>query len=170
MDEAVTVRPAISSDIESIIDLWRELLEYHAQLGPNWTPAQDSAEHFARFLAEQLSKDGVLILIAEVDGKAMGYCQAVIGSRPLIFEQTERCVVLDLVVAEAERKLGVGGRLLDEIEGWARERGVRRIEVGVACSNDPAVAFYHNRGFSAYSQRMAKDIATDVKTCQLHAS
>jgi len=112
MDKAVTVRPAISSDIGSIVDLWRDLLEYHPQLGPNWAPAPDSAEHFARFLAEQLSTDGVLILIAEVDGKAMGYCQAMIGSRPPIFEQTERCVVLDLVVTEAERKQGVGGGYL----------------------------------------------------------
>jgi ribosomal protein S18 acetylase RimI-like enzyme len=164
MDKAVTVRPAINSDIESIIDLWWELLEYHAELGPSWTPAQDSAEHFARFLAEQLADDGVLILIAEVAGQAVGYCQAMIGSRPPILEQTERCLVLDLVVAEAERKQGVGRRLLDEIEGWARERGMRRIEVGVACSNDPAIAFYNKHGFSAYSQRMAKDIATDVKT------
>lgn len=62
------------------------------------------------------------------------------------------------------------GRLLDEIEGWAREREMRRIEVGVACSSDLAVAFYNKHGFSAYSQRVAKDMATDAKTCQLQAS
>jgi ribosomal protein S18 acetylase RimI-like enzyme len=47
---------------------------------------------------------------------------------------------------------------------------MRRIEVGVVCSNEPAIAFYNKHGFSAFSQRMANDMATDANTCQLQAS
>jgi GNAT superfamily N-acetyltransferase len=152
------IRQATEGDIESITELWQQLVDYHAQLGPNWAPAPDRAEHFVRFLADQLAKEEVLILIAEVGGQPVGYCHAAIGSRPPIFEQTEHCLVLDLVVAESDRKRGTGGRLLAAIEDWARDRGVRRIEVGVACSNSAAVSFYSNRGFVAFSQRMGKDI------------
>ena len=66
--------------------------------------------------------------------------------------------MLDLVVAESERKQGMGGRLLAAIEPWARDRGVWRIEVGVVCSSNAAVSFYSNRGFVAFSQRMGKEL------------
>lgn len=56
----------------------------------------------------------------------------------------------DIVVLEACRGQGVGSRLLERIEGVARERGACKLTLEVLDKNDSAKAAYAKAGFSAY--------------------
>jgi GNAT superfamily N-acetyltransferase len=55
--------------------------------------------------------------------------------------------VEDLVVAEEERGRGIGRRLLDAIEAWARAEGAARLQLLADRENAPALAFYARLGW-----------------------
>jgi putative acetyltransferase len=54
---------------------------------------------------------------------------------------------LGLIVAEAHRRRGIGRLLLDTAVTWARDAGVRKLELHVFPWNAPALALYESFGF-----------------------
>ena len=54
---------------------------------------------------------------------------------------------LGLIVAASHRRRGIGRALLEAAVGWAREAGVRKLELHVFPHNQPAIALYESFGF-----------------------
>jgi GNAT superfamily N-acetyltransferase len=54
-----------------------------------------------------------------------------------------------LVVDESVRSSGIGARLLDVVEAWARERGCTEIRVHSNVVRERAHTFYRRRGYAA---------------------
>jgi ribosomal-protein-alanine N-acetyltransferase len=61
--------------------------------------------------------------------------------------------VLNLCIAKAERGLGIGGRLLDQLLDDARCLGAERVFLEVRPSNFEAVSLYDRRGFNLITRR-----------------
>ncbi len=62
---------------------------------------------------------------------------------------------LGLMVAAGHRRRGIGRSLLEQAEKWAREVGVRKLELHVFPWNDPAIALYESFGFAREGYRKA---------------
>ena len=54
---------------------------------------------------------------------------------------------LGLMVAVGYRRRGIGRALLDEAVAWARDAGVRKLELHVFPWNEPAIRLYEEFGF-----------------------
>jgi ribosomal protein S18 acetylase RimI-like enzyme len=54
--------------------------------------------------------------------------------------------LFSLVVDPAARRRGIGSAIVDALQGWARERGARRVYLQVEADNTAALAFYARRG------------------------
>jgi RimJ/RimL family protein N-acetyltransferase len=54
---------------------------------------------------------------------------------------------LGLMVAASHRRRGIGSALLEAAVGWAREAGVRKLELHVFPHNEAALALYEGFGF-----------------------
>jgi len=54
---------------------------------------------------------------------------------------------LGLMVAAGYRRRGIGRALLERAVAWARESGVRKLELHVFPWNEPAIALYESFGF-----------------------
>lgn len=54
---------------------------------------------------------------------------------------------LGLMVAATERRRGIGRALLEQAVEWAREAGVRKLELHVFPHNEPAILLYERFGF-----------------------
>ncbi len=54
---------------------------------------------------------------------------------------------LGLMVAATHRRRGIGRALLEQAVGWAREAGVRKLELHVFPWNEPAIRLYETFGF-----------------------
>jgi RimJ/RimL family protein N-acetyltransferase len=54
---------------------------------------------------------------------------------------------LGLMVAAADRRRGIGWALLEQAAEWAREAGVRKLELHVFPHNEPAIRLYERFGF-----------------------
>lgn len=81
------------------------------------------------------------ILVAEADGHPIGYTrfQERNGSSLLW--------ILDLVVAPAARRQGLGGRLLAAVESQAAERSIRRVILEVSSKAHPGIRLAHKMGY-----------------------
>jgi ribosomal protein S18 acetylase RimI-like enzyme len=57
------------------------------------------------------------------------------------------------MVAGPFRRRGVGRALMDAAEGWAREVGVRKLELHVFPYNEAAIALYEGLGYEREGYR-----------------
>ena len=61
--------------------------------------------------------------------------------------------VYGMWVAPEARGQGVGGSLMDALEGWAREAGYGDIGLGVTMTNEPAIRLYTAKGYADIGER-----------------
>lgn len=62
---------------------------------------------------------------------------------------------LGLMVAAEHRRRGVGTALMRAAEDWARETGIRRLELHVLPHNEPAIALYRSLGYEREGYKRA---------------
>ena len=62
---------------------------------------------------------------------------------------------LGLMVASGHRRRGVGRALLEAAVAWAREAGIRKLELHVFPWNEPAIQLYEDFGFVREGYRKA---------------
>jgi len=68
-------------------------------------------------------------------------------------------LIKDICVEPEARRLGIGRRLMEEAEAFARLHGAERITLQVTATNEPAVALYRSLGYEVERYYMSK--ATD---------
>ena len=90
--------------------------------------------------------DRSLVLVAEVDEQVVGMCtaQVVVSTA----EGGPAAWVEDMVVAPEYRGRGIGRRLLQQVEVWAGERGISRLQLVADQDTTPALEFYAREGWS----------------------
>ena len=158
METEVVIRAATRRDMPSILALWEELMDFHAARDPFWRPAQDGRTVFARFLEQNLGNDAACVLVAIVDGRVVGYCQAVVDRHPPVLAEPDYGHVLDFAVTAPYRGRGIGGRMVAALREWFAREGIRRIEVRHATGNELAAQFWARMGFHAYLQTLFADL------------
>jgi len=85
------------------------------------------------------------VLVAEDDqGDVIAWLQVAI---PAQLSEEPCAEIIGFVVGEAARSLGLGRRLVEAAEQWARARGVRRMRVRSRQERERAHAFYERAGF-----------------------
>ena len=85
------------------------------------------------------------LLVAEIGGRVEGWIQV---SLPRIFETPLQAEIAGLIVDESARGGGIGRKLIEAAEGWARARGCRAIRVRSNVVRERARAFYEREGFA----------------------
>jgi GNAT superfamily N-acetyltransferase len=71
-------------------------------------------------------------------------------SRDVLLESETRAEVNGLVVAEGQRSLGAGARLLAAAEDWARKHGCKEMSVRSNVIRERAHKFYERNGYEHY--------------------
>jgi ribosomal protein S18 acetylase RimI-like enzyme len=70
-------------------------------------------------------------------------------------------LVSDLVVMGKFRGLGIGRRLLESAESYARVCGVRWLRIGVLAGNQSAESLYASLGFSILYIELEKELTRE---------
>ena len=119
------------------------LAELSGQLGYPATTAEIRRRLRAIRPAEQHA-----VLVAEAkDAGVVGWIH--VSKQPLL-EVEIRAEVNGLVVAEGQRSLGAGARLLAAAEDWARNHGCQGMSVRSNVIRERAHQFYERNGFEHY--------------------
>jgi RimJ/RimL family protein N-acetyltransferase len=146
----VVVRSATVRDARRVCDL---LDAVAAEPGPYvlLVPGQFDHHDWKSRIGECRRDDVSLLVVAEVDGRPAG----VAGLHPDPHPGAAHVRQLGMSVAREFRQLGVGTAVVTALIGWARDRGVVKVELGVFPHNEPAIAFYRRHGFVDEGRRRA---------------
>jgi ribosomal protein S18 acetylase RimI-like enzyme len=96
------------------------------------------------------------VLVAELDNEVAGYITVLskVRSEDLEDGDYEYGLIFDLIVLSEYREQGVGKKLLQAGEAYARAKEVKWLKVGVLADNNIANDLYESAGFkSLYVER-----------------
>ena len=158
MNRQVNIRQAVMEDVPAIVELWKELMDFHKELDVFFSRSAIGHEGFADFITGHISSETSYVFVAEADKNLVGYCLAIIEKYPPVLEIQEYGLVQDLAVTGKYRRSEIGERLFKEARGWFSEKGVRRIETRVAKSNKLSTAFWAKMGFIPYLETFFMEI------------
>jgi RimJ/RimL family protein N-acetyltransferase len=149
------IRPAEPRDAAALVALAEEI---GAEPGGwlisdgNWRTAADER----RYLRAVRRYPDAAVFVAEIP-EHMGTGSIVSPSPPRIVARlslgrdphpaSRHVADLGLMVAAAFRRQGIGRALLEQSVGWARDVGVRKLELHVFPHNEAAIALYEAFGF-----------------------
>ena len=135
----LTIRKATPLDAPAIAQL-------SAQLG---YPVE--AEAMAARLERVLPRDEHVVFVAET-AEVVGWIHA---SEQEILEYGKLCEIWGLVIGAGERGKGIGRRLIDAVEAWARDRDLAEIQVRSNVIRPESHPFYERMGYTRYKTQHA---------------
>ena len=139
----MNLRVIHETDAQAFLRLQEQMAEespYTLHLpGERKTSIQDQREE----IRDILSIPNQTILVVEDRDQLVGWLGAYGGG----FSRIAHAVLLAVGVLEDYHRQGLGSWLFEEIEKWAWERKIRRMELLVAAINKPAIGLYRKMGF-----------------------
>ncbi len=156
----VTIRLAETDDREAIIDLIWQLNRYEAPISGDRPTDRETARRCLRDNEEAVRNTMGLSIVAEADGRPVGYlCLAIESIGSFVREDVRRVgYIRELVVDEKHRGGGAGQALMAEAEKYARARKLKRLMLGVLAGNRRGQHFYAAFGMEAYAIEMIKEL------------
>jgi len=119
--------------------------------------AHDSDEPFISFISDRLQDETMLLVIAWDGEIPVGYGLAFdVESDPAKPEWTRTGYISQFLIKETHRRHGVGNFLMDHIDAWFNERGLKKVLLNVNLDNENGARFWRNRGFTSYALRMKR--------------
>lgn len=141
----ILIREAVAGDARSVLDYVEVVCGETDFLtfGPGEFELGEAEE--AEYLESCRAAEGVLYLLALIDGEIVGTLNFASGRRRRVRHTGE----LGMSVRSPWWRQGIGSLLLDALLEWAREGGmVRKINLRVRTDNARAIALYEQRGFA----------------------
>jgi ribosomal protein S18 acetylase RimI-like enzyme len=109
------------------------------------------------------SPENGMFVAADTDGSLVGMA---VGAPAPVDDRPRPAALYAMWVAPEARGQGVGGALVDAVEGWARRMGYERIGLGVTSTNEPAIRLYTRMGFvdlgDTYPLREGSDLVIRI--------
>ena len=156
-DQKIRLRKVRDTDADDLAEAWRDQSQVYAALDPEVfaAPAVDGlGTWLVTGLASQADPDRRLVLVADVDGRAVGFLvAAVVPPHASADRQAQRDLARPRVQIEAlavrrtHWRTGVGSRLVRAAEDWARNRGAVTVSAQ-AYIRGPARAFLAALGYT----------------------
>lgn len=156
MQKSIKVRRGRINDKEQVLEIWKELMEYHIQISSvDYDMIDDAPEIFMKFFENNVRSRNKMAIVAEEDRKIIGYMLGAIQKRPPIFKTIHHAFITDAAVLKKNRNSGVGTKLLGGFVTWAKEKGMTYIALAVVPENDIGRNFWKKHGFETvmYNQR-----------------
>ena len=159
MQAPVSIRRAKAADTRELGQLGAWLVRMHHDLDPDrFIPATPETEQsYAAFLASELQRPEAVVLVAEADGKVVGYAYAGMEDHDWVTLRGPAGVLYDLVVEAERRGNGIGRALLEAAFHQLAQRGAPRVILATAERNDAARRLFANAGFRPTMIEMTRE-------------
>jgi len=150
------LRPARPTDGRALARLFAEVRAEGRWLVTSPGAVNQPSEGF--WIAEMIRGAEHLAVVAEADGEVVGNVLVNVDRNVT----TEHIGVLAICIAADWRDVGIGTELVRAAQDWARERGLRKVSLGVFPDNPRAIAVYEACGFVREGLRRQQYRSGDV--------
>ncbi len=157
MQSNLNIRKATRADLPAIIELWKELMDFHSNLDPFYSRSQAGPENFLNWIEKEMENDNGELFVADSSGKILGYIKIGVSNYPPVFELNEYGMISDTAVAGEHRRKGIGEALYLHAMDWFDTKGIERVELRVANVNPVSQGFWSKMGFTPYMTTMFKE-------------
>lgn len=150
MSREFVVRHAAPADAAALVELGRAV----GSEAEGWLisdAAWRGVSEERRYLKAVRRFPHAAVFVAEAEEGVVGRLSIARDDHPA----SRHVADLGLMVAAGHRRRGVGRALLEAAEEWAREAGIRKMELHVFPYNAPAIALYEQFGFRREGYRTA---------------
>ena len=137
-----TVRKAEPADAPALVELGTGVgnePEGWLITANGWRSAGDER----RYLRALRRYPHAAVYVAEDEGRIVGRLSIARDQHPASYHVAD----LGLMVAASHRRRGIGRALLDAAVAWARDNGIRKLELHVFPHNEPAIRLYKKAGY-----------------------
>jgi RimJ/RimL family protein N-acetyltransferase len=139
----ITLRPITENDAEAFLQL-RHKLDHETKFmmlepGERATPLEQVQQQ----LQNVVKAPNKAIFVLEDEGPLVGYL-SIMGEE---FRRNRHCAYIVIGILQAYTGQGLGKRLFTEMEKWAKQTGLHRLELTVMAHNLAGVALYQKMGF-----------------------
>ena len=152
----ITIEVAERKHLPQILELWQELMDYHAQLDPAFETRKDGAKNWEQYLRGLMKSREARLFIAIEDDEVIGYSPCRIASHPPVLILEHYGLIMDMAVKQGHQRRGVGTMMLEAIYDWVKSIGLNRIELQVVPTNEIGYAFWRKHGFADYLHSLYK--------------
>lgn len=150
MRKQITIRKATPKDVPEILELWKELMDFHKKLDSIWTRSDSGHKRFAEFLKEHINSNDAYALVATDGKKPVGFCLIRISNYPQVLKKRQYGELTNIAVTKKYQQRGIGQKLVKKVRKWCDKRGVSRIEARYSTENPMAAGFWAKAGFRPY--------------------
>lgn len=161
MASDVTVRPARHGDAAAMGRLGALLVREHHDFDQQRfiAPLPDLQKRYGEFLASQIDRPEMIVLVAERDATVVGYAYAGVEGNDYMALRGAAGVLYDLVVDPAHRRQRVGSSLLDAAIAELGRRGAPRVVLFTAEKNHAAQAMFAQADFRRTMIEMTRELS-----------
>lgn len=152
------VREATIEDLAVIQDLSLELFRDPSSSSDKYSDdkwAHD--EQGTQYFTNAIQKDGQLCLVAEDNGKVVGYLTGepneVVDWRPIKTSELG-----SFYIAPEYRSQGVGAEMVEEFARWSKAQGAVTARVSAYVANQRGIDFYKKVGFAPESVELEMEL------------
>lgn len=153
----MTIRKADKKDIQSIMNLLRQVLDVHAGIRPDIFK-QNTTKYTDEELYYIITNPLTPVFVAEDEGEILGhcFCKFIRFSKDNVLTDVKTLYIDDICVDENSRGRGVGRALYDYAESFASSEKCYNITLNVWNGNDSAIKFYESLGLGVQKITMEK--------------
>jgi ribosomal protein S18 acetylase RimI-like enzyme len=160
MSATTSIRPAKLADMTAVGLLGALLVREHHDFDPQrFIAAMPGVEKgYGSYLGSQLEKPNVVILVAERDGKVIGYSYSGIEGTDYMALRGPAGAMYDIVVDPAYRQQGVGRMLVDATLDALKSKDMPRVVLSTAEKNTAAQNLFDRAGFRRTMIEMTREL------------
>ncbi len=151
MGTDVRIIEAGEERLEDLGPLWKALQRHHVAVGSDLGAMRTDEESWRRRkeeYREAFGEEGTFCLLAEVQGKPVGYAFVTTRAASCAYETDEKSAELKtLSVLEEYRGHGIGEKLMEAVFARTRSVGLTEMAIGTVATNERVIRFYERYGF-----------------------
>ncbi|KUO69324.1 MAG: hypothetical protein APF77_16155 [Clostridia bacterium BRH_c25] len=148
MIDNLIIRECDAKDKTAFVKLNLDFMQEVMAENPYWTSLKiPSEEEMGSVFKEALSMpEHILIFVAEVDGKVVGYVNT--WTVYSIWSGGKALTIDDLYIAAPYRRCGIGEKMMEYLIGYAEQNAYRRVQLHAEIDNGGAHNLYRKLGFT----------------------
>lgn len=159
MPDGVEVRPATVDDLDTLLDLWVDLVESQTGYG-SYIEGESNRDQARDVLAQYIAGDMVAVAATDTDSDPehiQGFVMYHLESG-LYEQRTVRGIIENLFVRPEARERGIGEFLLEVAESDLADQGAEVSALSVMARNETARGFYEKRGYERHRVTYERDL------------